>query len=71
MGWTDIHGYDRNTYCLALALCKIQFEETWYLLKLEKEESMKRKQFVLFAISGLFILHIVFPGGTAGMAQAF
>jgi hypothetical protein len=30
MGWTDIHGFDRNTYCLALALYKIQFEEIWY-----------------------------------------
>jgi len=43
MGWTDIHGYDRNTYCLALALCKIQFEETWdhkliNKLKIEKQK---------------------------------
>jgi hypothetical protein len=30
MGWTDIHIFDRNTYCLALALYKIQFEKIWY-----------------------------------------
>jgi hypothetical protein len=30
MGWTDIHNFDRNTYCIALALYKIQFEEIWY-----------------------------------------
>jgi len=44
MGWTNIHGYDRNTYWLALALCKIQFEETWYHkltnnLKIEKQKT--------------------------------
>jgi len=30
MGWTDIHSFDRNTYCLALALYKIKFEDIWY-----------------------------------------
>jgi len=30
MGWIDIHSFDRNTYYLALALYKIQFEEIWY-----------------------------------------
>ena len=26
----DIHGFDRNPYCLALALYKIQFKKIWY-----------------------------------------
>ena len=30
MGRTDIHGGCRSTYCPALALYKIQFEEIWY-----------------------------------------
>ena len=30
MGCTDIHDCGRGTYCLALALYKIQFEEIWY-----------------------------------------
>ena len=30
MGCLDIHGCDCSTYCLALALYKIQFEEIWY-----------------------------------------
>jgi hypothetical protein len=30
MGCIDIHSCDRSTYCLALALYKIQFEEIWY-----------------------------------------
>jgi hypothetical protein len=30
MGWTDIHSFGHNTYCLALALYKMQFEEIWY-----------------------------------------
>ncbi len=30
MGCTDIHDCGRSTYCLALALYKIQLEETWY-----------------------------------------
>jgi hypothetical protein len=30
MGWTDIHSFDRDTYCFALALYKIQFKEIWY-----------------------------------------
>jgi len=31
MGCTDFHDCGRGTYCLALALYKIQFEEIWYL----------------------------------------
>jgi hypothetical protein len=27
MGWIAIHGYDRNTYCPALALYKVQFKK--------------------------------------------
>jgi membrane-bound ClpP family serine protease len=30
MDCTDIHDCGRGTYCLALALYKIQFEEIWY-----------------------------------------
>jgi len=30
MDCTDIHDCGRSTYCLALALYKIQFEEIWY-----------------------------------------
>ena len=30
MGCTGIHDCGRSTYCLALALYKIQFEEIWY-----------------------------------------
>ena len=30
MGCPDIHDCGRSTYCLALALYKIQFEEIWY-----------------------------------------
>ena len=30
MGCTDIHDCGHSTYCLALALYKIQFEEIWY-----------------------------------------
>jgi len=29
MDRTDIHGYDRNTYFIALALYKVEFEEIW------------------------------------------
>ena len=29
MDRTDIHGYDRNTYFVALALYKVEFEEIW------------------------------------------
>ena len=27
---TDVYSFDHNSYCLALALYKIQFEEIWY-----------------------------------------
>lgn len=30
MGCTDIHDCGGCTYCLALALYKVQFEEIWY-----------------------------------------
>ena len=46
MGWIDIHGYDRNTYRLALALCKIQFEETWYP-KLTNNLKIKKQKITL------------------------
>jgi hypothetical protein len=45
MGCIDIHSCDRSTYCLALALYKIQFEEIWY-----PETKLEVRKYFLYKI---------------------
>jgi membrane-bound ClpP family serine protease len=72
MGCTDIHDCGRSTYCLALALYKIQFEEIWYRkitnilkeLKILVRRIMLKNMIITVIIIFLaveLIEHIIFP----------
>ncbi len=72
MGRTDIHDCGRSTYCLALALYKIQFEEIWYheITKIINEFKVYGRRIMLknMIITVIIIFlalelieHIIFP----------
>ena len=72
MGCTDIHDCGRSTYCLALALYKIQFEEIWYHeitnivveLKVFGRKIMLKNMIItaiIIFIALELIEHIIFP----------
>ena len=72
MGCTDIHGCGRSTYCLALALYKIQLEEIWYheITNIVKELKVFGRRIMLknMIITAIIIFiavelieHIIFP----------
>jgi len=72
MGCPDIHDCGRSTYCFALALYKIQFEEIWYheITNIVKEFRVFGRRIMLknmiITIIVIFIAvelieHIVFP----------
>ena len=72
MGCTDIHDCGRGTYCLALALYKIQFEEIWYHeiantvkeLKVIGRRIMLKNMIItviIIFIAVELIEHIIFP----------
>jgi membrane-bound ClpP family serine protease len=72
MGCIDIHDCGRSTYCLALALYKIQFEEIWYRkitnilkeLKILVRRIMLKNMIITVIIIFLaveLIEHIIFP----------
>lgn len=72
MGGTDIHDCGRSTYCPALALYKIQFEEIWYheITNIVKELKVFGRKIMLknmiitviiIFIAVELIEHIIFP----------
>jgi hypothetical protein len=72
MDCTGIHGCGRSTYCLALALYKIQFEEIWYReiknifkeLKILGRRIMLKNMIItviIIFIAVELIEHIIFP----------
>src|SRR5210317_1605660 len=72
MDCTDIHHCGRSTYCLALALYKIQFEEIWYheITNIVKELKVFGRRIMLknmiITVIIIFIAielieHIIFP----------
>jgi len=72
MGCTDIHDCGHSTYCLALALYKIQFEEIWYheITNIVKELKVFSRRIMLknmiitviiIFIAVELIEHIIFP----------
>jgi len=72
MGCTDIHDCGRSTYCLALALYKIEFKEIWYhkITNIVKDLKVFGRRIMLknMIITGIIIFiavelieHIIFP----------